>query len=618
VSDITPLASVIVVCWNSADVLGRCLAHLFAQDYPNFEVIVVDDGSEDGTLEVAEAELGTGRLTIVSSPLNRGCPHARNLGLRHAKGEIVAFIDADGFARPSWLRQIAAAFEADATVGGVASTVFLESNPLVLNGAGGIINRQGWAADLAMNVPYESADIALEALYPMGCGMAVRRSAIERVGSFDDHMLNYYDDVDYGIRLWRAGYRVVVAPDAWIDHGFGHSGGDSPRKQLLCEQHRMRVVLTHAPIRTLGRWAIHEALATSRATWPRRDLKWQAMRWNARHLPSTVARRLRMRGAAPMPVALMDPSWGEAFPKGVPPLATPLPERASSKIDMSDADVDQRLSHGWFPMEMIRGRSYRWAGVHAAALIRLEAPARRLRLEYAQVPVDTGGVELLVRRLGTPTPLAPAWRTRLLWQYIERCVEAHPVSLPPGDYEVVFRSREAWSDPPFETRPLGIALASMSFDESFDIGSAELDMSSSSVEEQLVRGWFELEGSDDRGYRWGSSHAAAVIRLGRRADSARISYCLPPGPIGGLKVTVRELGTPRPAWSTRLAWADGSWHEEAFPLRLAEGDYLITFDAEATWSNPDGLDPALGPENRSLGFAISKLSFDAVEAQPER
>ena len=54
-----------------------------------------------------------------------------------------------------------------------------------------------------------------------------RRSALERVGSFDDRMLNYYDDVDYGVRLWRAGYRVVVAADAWIDHRFGGAGADS-------------------------------------------------------------------------------------------------------------------------------------------------------------------------------------------------------------------------------------------------------------------------------------------------------------------------------------------------------------------------------------------------------
>ncbi|HEY4809828.1 MAG TPA: glycosyltransferase family 2 protein, partial [Solirubrobacteraceae bacterium] len=221
-----PLASVIVVCWNSGDVLGGCLDRLLAQDYTNYEIVVVDDGSRDDTLAVAERRVSSDReLKIVRSRRNRGCPAARNLGLEHARGEIVAFIDADGFAAPGWLRQLVAVFDADETVGGAASTVFFAENPLVLNGAGGTVNRQGWAADLSMNESYERAEIASEALYPMGCGMAVRRSALERVGPFDDRMLNYYDDVDYGIRLWRAGYRVVVADEAWIDHGFGKSGG---------------------------------------------------------------------------------------------------------------------------------------------------------------------------------------------------------------------------------------------------------------------------------------------------------------------------------------------------------------------------------------------------------
>ena len=62
-------------------------------------------------------------------------------------------------------------------------------------------------------------------------------------------------------------------------------------------------------------------------------------------------------------------------------------------------------------------------------------------------------------------------------------------------------------------------------------------------------------------------------------------------------------------WSTRIVWHDADWHEEDFPLRLAAGDYLVSFDAETTWSNPGQRDPELWPENRSLGFALSSLSF---------
>ncbi|MGA2320241.1 MAG: glycosyltransferase family 2 protein [Solirubrobacteraceae bacterium] len=604
-----PLASVIVVCWNAAEVLRRCLDQLFAQDYPNYELIVVDDGSNDDTLEVAERALARGEMTLVRSPRNRGCPHARNLGLREAKGEIIAFIDADGFAAPGWLSRIVEAFDADERIGGVASTVFFEANPLVINGAGGTVNRQGWAADLSMNESYERAHIASEALYPMGCGMALRRSVIERVGPFDDRMLNYYDDVDYGMRLWRAGYRVVVAPDAWIDHGFGRADGDSSQKQMLCERHRMRVVLKHASARTLARWAAHEARAIREAPAPRRAVKLRAMAWNARHLPSVLASRWRLRRAPRSPGRLIDPSWGDGFPAGVPSLLTPHPESAGSSIDMADPGSEGQLLYGWFPLEHVDGRSYRWAGVQAALLIRLEAPARRLRFDYAHVPADMGGVDVSLRRPGSLDPLAPIWTARLSWQYIERSVENHPLALAGGDYEVVFSAREPWSDPPREIRSLGFALAGLSFEESFEIASGGLDMASPEVEEQLVSGWFEAEQSADRSYRWATGHAAAVVRLAESASTARLSYCLPPGPIGGLKVTVCPLDQRRPVWSTSIAWLDAAWHEESFPLRLAGGDYLVSFDAETAWSNPGGEDPAFWAENRSLGIALSSLSF---------
>jgi GT2 family glycosyltransferase len=604
-----PLASVIVVCWNSAEVLGRCLDQLLAQDHPNYEIVVVDDGSDDNTVAIAEGARLRGELAIVRSPRNRGCPHARNLGLRHAKGEIVAFIDADGFAAPSWLSQLVSVFEADRTVGGVASTVFFDANPLVINGAGGIVNRQGWAADLSMNESYEQAEIVSEALYPMGCGMALRRSAIDQVGPFDDRMLNYYDDVDYGVRLWRAGYRVVVAPDAWIDHGFGQGGGDSVQKQLLCERHRMRVVLKHASAGSLARWAAHEARGLRQAKWPRRAVKLKAMTWNARHARSVVASRRRMRNAPRPPDRLVDASWGDGFPAGVAPRLTPRPERAVNSIDMADPQSEAQLIHGWFPAERVDRRSYRWAGVQAAALVRLEAPARRLHLDYAHVPVDIGGIDVVIRRLDSSAPLSSVWNARLSWQYLARSIENHPLALAPGVYEVVFSVRDGWSDPPAETRSLAFALANMSFDASFDIASGGLDMASPEVEGQLVSGWYEPEQSASRSYRWAPGHAAVLVRLAQSVSCVLLNYCLAPGGIGGMNISLRPVDGPEAVWSGRIPWHDGDWHEDSFPVELAAGDYVVAFDTDETWCNPNQQDRTLPPENRSLGVALSSLSF---------
>jgi GT2 family glycosyltransferase len=607
-----PLASVIVVCWNSAAVLGRCLDQLLAQDYPNYEVVVVDDGSEDETAEIAQrAAAASARMRLVRSAVNRGCPHARNLGLREARGEVIAFVDADGYAAVDWLSAIVAALDTDDTIGGVASTVFFDANPMVLNGAGGTVNRQGWAADLCMNESYERAELPAEALYPMGCGMAFRRAAIERVGQFDDRMLNYYDDVDYGIRLWRAGYRVVVAPDAWIDHGFGQAGGESERKALLCERHRMRVALKHLSWRDFVRWISGELATLRGAHRGPRLLKLRAMAWNIGHLASVLACRRSLRGVPPVPERLVDEGWGDAFPAGVPPVTTPRLETARAGIEMADPRSADRLLYGWFPLESVDGRSYRWAGVQAAALIHLEVPARRLRLDYAHVPVDVGGVELLVRCLAGEEPLTAVLSIELSWQFTARSIENHPIALPAGDYEVVFSTAEGWREPPLKTRALSLALSSLSFEDGFEIEPGGLDMSSPCVEGQLVSGWLDAEHGPVGGYRWAGERAEAVVRLPAGATGARLSYRLPPRSIGGLTVSVSTLDQTGIARETELLWQDGEWHENELALELESGDYLVRFQTAGTWSNPEGGNAELWPESRTLGFAVASLQFQA-------
>lgn len=604
----TPFVSVVVVCWNAADVLGRCLERLLAQDYANREIVVVDDGSDDDTLAVAERASARGPLTLVRSDGNRGCPAARNLGLRHAGGEIVAFVDADGFAAPDWLTRIVAAFGEDRTIGGVASTVFYDDNPMVVNGAGGTVNRQGWAADLSMNESYEVAELAAEALYPMGCGMAIRREALDRVGPFDDRMLNYYDDVDYGTRLWRAGYRVVVAADAWVDHAA--TGGDSPLKRLLCERHRMRVVIKHAPARSLARWAAFELRSLRAAARPVRAQKLKAIAWNARHLASTLAGRRRLRRAPTAPERLFDNSWGDAFPVGVPLRLRPVPERACERVDMADRNAEALLPYGWFPAERVDDRSYRWAATSAAALVSLRRPARWLRLDFAHVPVDIGGIDVRIRRVDACEPLAVVWQTRLQWQYIARSAENRPLTLPAGDYEVLFSTAAGWSDPPRETRSLGFALSRLAFAERSEIPEGGIEMSAAGVEQQLVHGWYEAEQSPERCYRWAGGRAALVVRLAAPVRELRLSFRLPPRSIGGLSVSIEPLGGGRDAPATvHLAWDDADWREEAASVELGEGEYLVSFETDATWSNRDGADASLWPENRELGFALSTMTF---------
>jgi GT2 family glycosyltransferase len=603
------LASVIVVCWNDAQVLGRCLDQLAAQDHPSYEVIVVDDGSTDDSAAVAEAAAQRSALKLVRRESNAGCPAARNLGLLHARGETVAFLDADGFAAPDWLRRLTDRLEAEPNAGGVASTVFFDADPLVLNGAGGTVNRQGWAADLSMCESFEWAQIGQEALYAMGCGMGFRRAVLDEVGAFDERMLNYYDDVDYGIRVWRAGHRIVVAADAWIDHGGGASGRDDAGKRRLCERHRMRVVLKHARLGTLPRWAGGELRSLRAAPAPVRMRKLAAIGWNARHLHSTLAARWRLRHATGAPDSLIADSWGDGFPAGLPLRPQPVPEQARASVEIADPGSAAALLDGWYPLESTDGQCQRWAAVHAAALVSLTRDARRLRLEYAHPPEDTGGVELSIRRILPDQPPREVWTDHLRWQYLARSIENRPIALPAGDYELRFDAAHGWAEPPSRVRSLGLALRGLSFEEHFEVLAGGLDCSAAPSEDQLVCGWFDAEQGPHGSYRWTSEHAAAVVRAARKPNDVRLLYRLPPAPGGAVTLALTPLGASEQAASWRIDWRPGEWCEEAFSAELAPGDYLLEIDAEATWSNPGARDPKLPPENRSLGFALAALRF---------
>jgi len=156
---------------------------------------------------------------------------------------------------------------------------------------------------------------------------------------------------------------------------------------------------------------------------------------------------------------------------------------------------------------------------------------------------------------------------------------------------------------------VAFALSSLTFADTFAVAPGGLDMTDAGAEEQLVNGWFEAEEGPVGRYRWGTGRAAAVVRLAEPAGAARLSYRLPPGPIGSLRIALTPLGTSRETWSTQLPWRDSEWREDSLALDLTAGDYLLSFGVDTTWSNPEGRDPAAGPESRALGFALSSLTF---------
>ena len=198
-----PSMSVVICAYNAASTLDECLSHTCSLDYPNLEVIVVDDGSTDGTLQIAGQHP---RAKLIS--INHvGLGTARNEGFRRAEGDIVAYLDADAFPSPEWPYYIALGFDSR-LVGGVGGpNVPPPDDPpdaqMVARSPGGPAHVL-LSDDRAEHVP--------------GCNMAFWKGVLTEVGGFDPVYTAAGDDVDLCWKVLDKGWEIGFCPAALVWH----------------------------------------------------------------------------------------------------------------------------------------------------------------------------------------------------------------------------------------------------------------------------------------------------------------------------------------------------------------------------------------------------------------
>jgi GT2 family glycosyltransferase len=197
-----PRVSVVVCTYNGGGTLEQCLRSLRGLEYPDYEVIVVDDGSTDNTREVLRR---FPEVKAVHQP-NRGLSAARNVGLHAAAGEVVAYTDSDCFADPDWLTHLLRQLERTgaAAVGGPNLTP-----------------EDGWLAACVAASPGQPTHVLESdqvAEHVPGCNMAFRRAALLAINGFDPLYRKAGDDVDVCWRLQQSGRWITFAPGAFVWH----------------------------------------------------------------------------------------------------------------------------------------------------------------------------------------------------------------------------------------------------------------------------------------------------------------------------------------------------------------------------------------------------------------
>ncbi len=197
-----PRISVVVCTHNGQETLSECLQRLACLTYPDFEYIVVCDGSKDRSAEIAAAH-----GAIVVETEHRGLSHARNAGIARASGEIVAFLDDDAYPDCDWLHYLAASFREERYAGVGGPNIPPADEPLV--------------ADCVAAAPGGPIHVLVsdrEAEHVPGCNMAFRKSALEEIGGFDERFWAAGDDVDVCWRLQEAGGTLGFSAGAVVMH----------------------------------------------------------------------------------------------------------------------------------------------------------------------------------------------------------------------------------------------------------------------------------------------------------------------------------------------------------------------------------------------------------------
>ena len=241
-----------MVNWNRRDLLRACLRSLAAQVAAEFEIIVVDNGSTDGSVEMVEREFAPVRL--IRNRENRGFCGANNQGIEASTADFVALLNNDAEADPRCLQSLLDAFVGRPDFGMAASKILVWENPTIIDKAAHLIypdgqNRGRGSGELDRG-QYDRLE---EALWPDGCAAMYRRKMLTTIGAFDEDLFAYADDAELGLRGRICGWRCIYVPSAVVRHHRGATLGlGSGRRLELIERNRVLLAAKLFPFSLLS------------------------------------------------------------------------------------------------------------------------------------------------------------------------------------------------------------------------------------------------------------------------------------------------------------------------------------------------------------------------------
>lgn len=217
------LVSIIIVNWNGGDVLQRCLESLVKVNYSKWELILVDNGSTDGSYLLSQDfQSPVSSFQLIQNRKNLGFAPANNLGYKKAKGDYILLLNNDTEVSPNFLSLMVEKMESDSKIGVLQPKIFMLDKKGYLDNAGSFITRIGfWYHWGFAEKDSKEFDQEKEIFSAKGACMLIRKNIIDKISLFDSDFVSYFEETDFCWRVWLVGYKVLYFPKAHIFHKVG-------------------------------------------------------------------------------------------------------------------------------------------------------------------------------------------------------------------------------------------------------------------------------------------------------------------------------------------------------------------------------------------------------------
>jgi GT2 family glycosyltransferase len=256
-----PKVAVILLNWNNAHFTGPCIRSLQKSDYTNMQILVVDNGSKDGSPELLQSDFPD--ATLIRNSQNLGFAAGNNVGILAAMAagaKYVLILNNDTEVDPGLIRELVSACEADDSIGISTAKMYFMEPPNIIWYAGSTVNL--WTGTFR-HVGYGEVDngqfdSVTEPGFATGCCFLIRADLLKKLGGFEERFFIYAEDLDLSVRCRKAGYRIVLNPRAKLWHKEsgtmakdtrdGHRAKTTARQHYLMARNGIYVVRRNASL----------------------------------------------------------------------------------------------------------------------------------------------------------------------------------------------------------------------------------------------------------------------------------------------------------------------------------------------------------------------------------